>query len=217
MGIRLVTRTRHFLPSGFISAENSARVLNSRDPLLPIRIGEEQVDVSRRLPARERCRLDPTGPDGARLRDLIARSPPHGKNCRNRPDQPQLIIEQERLEIRAAMNIDSGTAIVLVYVLVSMGVIIASLLAALATGWFIDRLRERRSRQTVPGGENAERGRTDQVPPSLMSLSRCADHLQNAASPSRSMSGRFAALRWLDRPLLNVRNSFYALAPSLGT
>jgi hypothetical protein len=44
-------------------------------------------------------------------------------------DQPPLIIEQERLEIPAAMNIDSGTAIVLVYVLVSMGVIIASLLA----------------------------------------------------------------------------------------
>jgi hypothetical protein len=81
-------------------------------------------------------------------------------------DQPPLIIEQERLEIRAAMNIDSGTAIVPVYVLVSMGVIIASLLAALATGWFIDRLRERRSRQTAPGGKNAERGRTDQVPPS---------------------------------------------------
>jgi len=74
-------------------------------------------------------------------------------------DQPPLIVEQERLEIRAAMNIDSGTAIVLVYVLVSMGVIIASLVAALATGRFIDRLRERRSRQTVPGGENAERGR----------------------------------------------------------
>ena len=34
------------------------------------------------------------------------------------------------------MNIDNGTAIVLVYVLVSMGVIIA----CLATGWFIDRL-----------------------------------------------------------------------------
>jgi len=33
------------------------------------------------------------------------------------------------------MNIDSGTAIVLVYVLVSMGVITASLVAALATGW----------------------------------------------------------------------------------
>ena len=54
------------------------------------------------------------------------------------------------------MNIDSGTAIVLVYVLVSMGVITASLLAALATGRFIDRLRERRSRQTVPGGERRE-------------------------------------------------------------
>src|SRR5262249_27168089 len=40
---------------------------------------------------------------------------------------------------------------------------------------------------------------------------RCsADHLQNAASPSRSMSGTFAALRRLDRPLLNVRNSFCA-------
>ena len=28
-----------------------------------------------------------------------------------------------------------------------------------------DRLCARRSRQTVPGGKNAERGRTDQVPP----------------------------------------------------
>src|SRR5262249_31989114 len=36
-------------------------------------------------------------------------------------DQPPVIVEQERLEIRAAMNIDSGTAIVLVYVLVSNG------------------------------------------------------------------------------------------------
>jgi len=60
------------------------------------------------------------------------------------------------------MNIDSGIAIVLVYVLVSMGVIIA----CLATGWFIDRLCARRSKQTVPGGKNAERGRTNQVPPS---------------------------------------------------
>ena len=45
------------------------------------------------------------------------------------------------------MSIDPGTAIILAYVLVSMGVIIASLLAALVIGSFIDRLRERRRRQ----------------------------------------------------------------------
>jgi flagellar biogenesis protein FliO len=60
------------------------------------------------------------------------------------------------------MSIDRGTAIILAYMLVSMGVIIAFLLAVLAIGWFVDRLRERRLRR----GENAERGRTDQAPPS---------------------------------------------------
>ena len=173
MGIRLVTRTRHFLSSGFHQrGKLRDGVFNSRDPLLPIRIGEEHVDVlvSRRLPARERCRLDPTGPDGARLRTDERKRfrsvvPDRHRTVRTAVtarDQLPLIIEQERLEIRAAMNIDSGTAIVLVYVLVSIGVIIA----CLATGWFIDRLCARRSKQTVPGGKNAERGRTNQVPPS---------------------------------------------------
>ena len=46
-----------------------------------------------------------------------------------------------------AMTIENGTAIVLAYVLVSMGVIIAFLLAAFAIGWFIGRLREHRRRQ----------------------------------------------------------------------
>ena len=41
------------------------------------------------------------------------------------------------------MTIEGGTAIVLVYVLVSMGVIIAFLLAAFVIGWFIGRLRQR--------------------------------------------------------------------------
>ena len=45
------------------------------------------------------------------------------------------------------MTIDGGTAIILAYVLVSIGVIIASLLAARPIGWFIDRLRERRHGQ----------------------------------------------------------------------
>ena len=45
------------------------------------------------------------------------------------------------------MSIEGGTAIVLAYVLASIGVIIAFLLAAFAIGWFIDRLRERRHRQ----------------------------------------------------------------------
>jgi hypothetical protein len=44
------------------------------------------------------------------------------------------------------MTIENGTALVLTYVLVSMGVIIAFLLAA----WFIGRLRQRR------GGQNGE-------------------------------------------------------------
>ena len=45
------------------------------------------------------------------------------------------------------MTIENGTAIVLTYVLVSMGVIIAFLLAAFVIGWFIGRLRQRRREQ----------------------------------------------------------------------
>jgi biotin transporter BioY len=45
------------------------------------------------------------------------------------------------------MTIEGGTAIVLAYVLVSMGVMIAFLLAAFVIGWFIGRLRERRRGQ----------------------------------------------------------------------
>jgi biotin transporter BioY len=41
------------------------------------------------------------------------------------------------------MTIEGSTAIVLAYVLVSMGVIIAFLLAVFVIGWFIGRLRER--------------------------------------------------------------------------
>ena len=47
------------------------------------------------------------------------------------------------------MTIDNGTAIVLAYVLVSMGVIIAFLLAAFVIGWFIGRLRQRRREQSA--------------------------------------------------------------------
>jgi biotin transporter BioY len=45
------------------------------------------------------------------------------------------------------MTTENGTAIVLTYVLVSMGVIIAFLLAAFVIGWFIGRLRQRRHRE----------------------------------------------------------------------
>jgi biotin transporter BioY len=48
------------------------------------------------------------------------------------------------------MTIDNGTAIVLAYVLASIGVIIAFLLAAFVIGWFIGRLRERRRGQMRP-------------------------------------------------------------------
>jgi biotin transporter BioY len=46
------------------------------------------------------------------------------------------------------MTIEGGTAIVLTYVFVSMGVIIAFLLAAFVIGWFIGRLRQRSSEQS---------------------------------------------------------------------
>jgi Flp pilus assembly protein TadB len=49
--------------------------------------------------------------------------------------------------MRVAMTVEGGTAIVLAYVLVSMVVIIAFLLAALVIGWFIGRLRQRRGQR----------------------------------------------------------------------
>jgi biotin transporter BioY len=50
--------------------------------------------------------------------------------------------------LTCAMTIENGTAIVLAYVLVSMGVIIAFLLAAFVIGWFVGRLRQRRREQS---------------------------------------------------------------------
>jgi hypothetical protein len=47
-------------------------------------------------------------------------------------------------------SIEGGTAIVLAYLLVSMGVIIAFLLAAFVIGWFIGRLRQRRREEQQP-------------------------------------------------------------------
>jgi hypothetical protein len=47
------------------------------------------------------------------------------------------------------MTIDNGTAIVLAYVLASIGLIIAS--AIFVIGWFIGRLRERRRGQRGEG------------------------------------------------------------------
>ena len=46
------------------------------------------------------------------------------------------------------MTIENGTAIVLTYVLVSTGAIIAFLLAAFVIGWFIGWLRQRRREQS---------------------------------------------------------------------
>ena len=45
------------------------------------------------------------------------------------------------------MTIENGTAIVLAYVLVSMGVIITFGVAVFVTGWSVGRLHERRSRR----------------------------------------------------------------------
>ena len=45
------------------------------------------------------------------------------------------------------MTIEGSTAIVLAYVLVSMGVIIAFLLAVFVIGWFVGRPRQRRREQ----------------------------------------------------------------------
>jgi hypothetical protein len=44
------------------------------------------------------------------------------------------------------MAIEDGTAIVLAYVLVSMGVAITFLVAVFVIGWFVGRLHERRRR-----------------------------------------------------------------------
>jgi hypothetical protein len=57
------------------------------------------------------------------------------------------------------MTIENGTAIVLAYVLVSMGVIIAFLLAAFVIGWFIGRLRQRRRGHRGSNLTGGERGR----------------------------------------------------------
>jgi Flp pilus assembly protein TadB len=46
------------------------------------------------------------------------------------------------------MTIENGTAIVFAYVLVSICVIIAFLLAVFVIGWFIGRLRQRRREQS---------------------------------------------------------------------
>jgi len=45
------------------------------------------------------------------------------------------------------MSIESGTAIVLTYLLVSIGMIIAFVGAVFTVGWFIGRQRERRGRR----------------------------------------------------------------------
>jgi hypothetical protein len=49
------------------------------------------------------------------------------------------------------MSIEGGTAIVLAYLLVSMGVLIAFLLAAFVIGRFIGWLRQRRREQRGEG------------------------------------------------------------------
>jgi hypothetical protein len=46
------------------------------------------------------------------------------------------------------MTIENGTAIVIAYVLVSICVIIAFLLAAFMIGWFMGRLRQHRREQS---------------------------------------------------------------------
>jgi Flp pilus assembly protein TadB len=45
------------------------------------------------------------------------------------------------------MAIENGAVIVIAYVLVSIGVIIAFLLATFVIGWFVNRLRARRRGQ----------------------------------------------------------------------
>ena len=51
------------------------------------------------------------------------------------------------LRLTVVMTIEGGTAIVLAYALVSMGVIIAFLSAAFVIGGFVGRLRQRREQR----------------------------------------------------------------------
>ena len=62
------------------------------------------------------------------------------------------------------MTIDGGTAIVLAYVLVSMGVIIAFLLAAFVIGRFIGWLRQHRLELDAAPDGQAHSQPTDQPP-----------------------------------------------------
>jgi hypothetical protein len=84
-----------------------------------------------------------TGPSArarARLLPVLERAG-RTHECRRLPQNDYEARQSLGLGTSVSVN---GTAIVLAYVLVSMGVIIAFLLAVFVIGWFIGRLRERR-------------------------------------------------------------------------
>jgi hypothetical protein len=82
------------------------------------------------------------------------------------------------------MTIEGGTAIVLAYLLVSTGVIIAFWLAVLVIGWFIGRLRQHRRQQrggnrTGSRGEQPDRRESNK----LIEWFNCVDRSEQPLSP----------------------------------
>jgi len=68
------------------------------------------------------------------------------------------------------MTIENGTAIVLAYVLVSMGVIIAFLLAALVIGGFIGRLLRQAISPTKPTAKAMAASHSEHDPARVLAL-----------------------------------------------
>jgi hypothetical protein len=98
------------------------------------------------------------------------------------------------------MTIDDGTAIVLAYVLVSMGVIIAFLLAAFVIGWFIvgcASAADQAPRPPTPrppmGWElcaRSNRGRQGRSDPRRLARYRPRAHVAEQRQQARPLRGR---------------------------
>ena len=107
--------------------------------------------------------------------------------------------------------IENGTAIVLAYVFVSMGVIITFLLAALVIGWFIGRLRQHRrnsaEKSNLTGSHPALP--TPEAKPSGLAAMSAADNVRcdlvRNAPPISSLIARAKIARFAERDVMKYR------------
>ena len=114
------------------------------------------------------------------------------------------------------MTINNGTAIVLAYVLASIGVIIAFLLAAFVIGWFIGRLRaaaDSTEKSNLPGSHPALP--TPEAKPSDLAAMSAAENLRcdlvRNAPPISSLIARDKIARFAERDLWNMGATRMAL------